>query len=200
MVQDFLTGIRLNRARGIPKICGREGRSLFLKSLGLFQGLRMLMTWASPKPIVFPVLIIAVLVALGCAEMNLKSPSPEVKTFFVAGQEADFLSASCASSGHVDLSAYSHLAGVKYPPTLKVDILNTAPSRPYKPFAVLEYEPSPNSASEDQMAGLMNRAREIGADALIICRPGEAQGLPGLPPSTKMQAVAIKYKLTHRPG
>jgi hypothetical protein len=132
--------------------------------------------------------------------MNLKSPSAEVRTFFVAGQEADFLSTSCASTGHVDLSAYSHLAGVKYLPTLKVDILNQPPSRPYKPFAVLEYEPSSNSVPDAQMEGLKNKAREIGADALIICRPGESQGLPGLPPSTKMQAVAIKYKLTNRPG
>ncbi len=161
---------------------------------------RMIMTWASPKRIVFPVLITAALVVLGCAEMNLKSPSSEVKTFFVAGQEADFLGTLCASSGHVDLSAYSHLAGVKYPPTLQVDILSQAPSRPYKPFAVLEYEPSSNSASEAQMEGLKSKAREIGADALIICRPGEQPALPGLPPSTKMQAVAIKYKLTPRPG
>ena len=100
----------------------------------------------------------------------------------------------------MDLSAYSHLAGVKYPPTLKVDILSQAPSRPYKSFAVLEYEPSSNSAPEAQMADLKKKAREIGADALIICRPGEKPELSGLPPSTKMQAVAIKYKLTHRPG
>ena len=46
------------------------------------------------------------------------------------------------------------------------------------------------------MEGLKNKAREIGADAIIICQPGVNQGLPGLPPSTKLQAVAIKYKLT----
>jgi hypothetical protein len=162
--------------------------------------IRMIMTWASSKLIVFPVLVNAALVVSGCAEMNVKSPSPEVKTFFVSGREADFLSTLCSSSAHVDLSAYSHLAGVKYPPTLKVDILTQPPSRPYKPFAVLEYEPPSSSAPEAQMEGLKNKAREIGADALIICRPGENSGLSGLPPSTKMQAVAIKYKLTREPG
>jgi hypothetical protein len=157
------------------------------------------MTWAFPKLSVFPVLVTAALMVLGCAETNLKSPSPEVKTFFVAGQEADYLSTASASSGHNDLSAYAHLAGVKYPPTLTVDILSQPPSRPYKSFAVLEYEPSSNSAPGAQMADLQKKAREIGADALIIYRPGEPPALPGLSPSTKMQAVAIKYKLTHRP-
>lgn len=157
----------------------------------------MIKPWTSLKNIGLPVLVAAALVVLGCAETNLKSPSSEVKTFFVAGQEADFLGTLCGASGHVDMSAYSHLAGVKYPPTLNVDILNQPPSRPYKSFAVLEYEPSSKSSPESPLEGLKNKAREIGADALIICRPGVDQGLPGLPPSTnKMQAVAIKYKLT----
>jgi hypothetical protein len=100
------------------------------------------------------------------------------------------------SSGYVDLSTYSHLSRVKYPPTLNVDVLNQLPSRPYKFFAVLEYESSAKSTSEALMGGLKNKAREIGADAIIICQPGVTQGLPGLLPSTKLQAVAIKYKLT----
>ncbi|MFZ5447212.1 MAG: hypothetical protein ACOZFS_01045 [Thermodesulfobacteriota bacterium] len=145
---------------------------------------------------IFPVLVTAILMGSGCAEFNLKSPSSEVKTFFVAGREADFLGILCSTSGSVDLSAYSHLAGVKYPPTLKVDVLNRPPSRPYHSFAVLEYESSSNSNSESLLEGLKKKAREIGADAIIICQPGESQGLPGLPHSTKRQAVAIKYKLT----
>jgi len=139
-------------------------------------------------------LVTAVLVVAGCAEFNLKSASPEVKTFFVAGQKADFLGTRCDTSGYVDLSAYSHLAGVKYPPTPRVEVLNQPPSRPYKSFAVLEYEPASHSAT--LIEGLKDKAREIGADAIILCEPGENQGLPGLPPSSKMQAVAIKYKLT----
>jgi hypothetical protein len=156
----------------------------------------MVMIWMPPKKIVFLVLVTAALVVSGCAEFDMKSPSQEVKTFFVAGHEADFLGALCGSSGYIDLSAYSHLAGVKYPPTLKVDVLSQPPPRPYKSFAVLEYESAAKSTSEALMEGLKNKAREIGADAIIICKPGVHQGLPGLPPSTKMQAVAIKYKLT----
>jgi hypothetical protein len=153
------------------------------------------------KGLVFLVLVTAGLVVVtGCAEYSLKSPSQEVKTFFVAGQEADYLGTLHDSSGCVDLSAYSHLAGVKYPPTLKVDVLNQPPSRPYKSFAVLEYEPASTSTSLRFMEGLKTKAREIGADAIIICQPGVNQGLPGLPPSTKMQAVAIKYKLTRGPS
>lgn len=151
---------------------------------------------AQRRNVILLVLVAVGLAVTGCAEYNLKSPSAEVKTFFVAGQEADFLGTQCGSAGYVDLSAYSHLAGVKYPPTLKVDVLNQPPSRPYKSFAVLEYSPSVNPASGALMEGLTGKAREIGADAIIICQPGQNQGLPGLPPSTKMQAVAIKYKLT----
>jgi hypothetical protein len=154
------------------------------------------MTWTSLKHLVLLVLVAAALLVCGCAETNLQSPSSEVKTFFMAGREADYLSTSCDSSGHADLSAYAHLAGVKYPPTLQVDILSQPPSRPYKSFAVLEYEPSGNSASEAQLENLKNKAMQIGADALIICRPGDNLGLSGLPASHRMQAVAIKYKLT----
>ena len=150
--------------------------------------------WAHWKNVAFGVLVTVGLVITGCADVNLKSPSAEVKTFFVAGHEADFLGTLCGSAGYVDLSAYSHLAGVKYPPTLKVDVLNQPPSRPYKSFAVLEYEPS--AAASGALEDLRGKAREIGADAIIICQPGQDQGLSGLPPSTKMHAVAIKYKLT----
>ena len=140
------------------------------------------------------------LVATGCTEYVLKSPSPDVKTFFVAGREANFLSTMNCSSGDVDLSAYSHLAGVKYPPTQRVDVLRQPPSRPYKSFAVLEYKPAASGSTDRQLEGLKSKAREIGADAIILCHPGVTQGLPGLPPSANLQAVAIKYKLTHGPG
>ena len=140
------------------------------------------------------------LVATGCTGSGLRSPSPDVKTFFVAGREANFLSTMNCSSGDVDLSAYSHLAGVKYPPTQRVDVLRQPPSRPYKSFAVLEYKPAASGSTDRQLEGLKSKAREIGADANILCHPGVTPGLPGLPPSANLQAVAIKYKLTHGPG
>lgn len=154
-----------------------------------------MINWARGENVIVLVLVAVGLMVTGCTAVNLKSPSAEVKTFFVAGHEADFLGTQCDRAGYVDLSAYSHLAGVKYPPTYKVEVLNQPPSKPYKSFAVLEYEPSA-TASGGSLEGLTGKAREIGADAIIICEPGQNQGLPGLPASSKMQAVAIKYKLT----
>jgi hypothetical protein len=141
-------------------------------------------------------LCLAVMGVSGCAAVNLKSPSQEVKAFFVAGNEASYLALKCPSSSYVDLSAYSHLMGIKYPPTLKVDVLSGPPPRPYKSFAVLEYEPSDNGKTEEVMEGLKNKAREIGADAIILSHSGLGQGLPGMPPTSKIQAVAVKYQLT----
>jgi hypothetical protein len=132
----------------------------------------------------------------GCAEINLKSPPQEVKAFFVAGKEANYLALQCPTSGSVDLSAYSHLMEIKYPRTTQVDVLRKAPSRPYKSFAVLECEPAPHSKSEEMVEGLKGKAREIGADAIILCGSGLDQGLPGMPPTSKLQAVAIRYILT----
>jgi len=132
----------------------------------------------------------------GCAEINRKSPSQEVKAFFVAGKEAHYLALQCPTSGSVDLSAYSHLMEIKYPPTLQVDVLRKAPSRPYKSFAVVECEPAPHSRPEVMVEGLKGKAREIGADAIILCQGGPDQGLPEIPPTAKMQAVAIRYILT----
>jgi hypothetical protein len=132
----------------------------------------------------------------GCAEINLKSPPNEVKAFFVAGKEAHYLALQCPTSGYVDLSAYSHLMGVKYPRTFQVDVLRNPPSRPYKSFAMLECELGPHSKSEEVVEGLKDKAREIGADAIILCQGGPDSGLPGITPGAIMQAVAIRYILT----
>ena len=74
------------------------------------------------------------------------------------------------------------------------------PSRPYKSFAVLQYNPAPQAKPEEVEAGLKDKAREIGADAIILCQTGADPKLPGLPPAAKMQAVAIKYILTSPPA
>jgi hypothetical protein len=119
-----------------------------------------------------------------------------VKAFFVAGNEASYRGLECPSSGYVDLSAYSHLMGVKYPRTFHVDVLKQPPSRPYKSFAMLECEPAPNSKPEEMVEDLRNKAKEIGADAIILCYSGSGQGLAVIPPTSKIQAVAIRYILT----
>ena len=117
----------------------------------------------------------------------------------MAGKEAQYLALQCPTSGSVDLSAYAHLTEVKYPPTFQVDVLRKPPSRPYQSFAVLEFDPAPHARPEEVEAGLKGKAREIGADAIILCQTGPDQKLPGIPPTAKMQAVAIKYIVTSTP-
>lgn len=149
---------------------------------------------------IFLFLVSAVMGVSGCAETNRVSPSQEVGAFFVAGQEAQYLALECPTSGSADLSAYAHLTGVKYPRTFQVDVLREPPSRPYKSFAVLQYNPAPQAKPEEVEAGLKDKAREIGADAIVLCQTGADPKLPGLPPTAKKQAVAIKYILTSPPA
>ena len=144
----------------------------------------------------------------GCANVNqpaqsqevtVRSQSQEVNAFFVAGNETRYRSLLTNSSGNVDLSAYSRQMGVKYPRTLQVDVLKAPPSRPYKSFAILECKPGPHSSSEEVLAGLKNKAREIGADAIILYGSGLDQGQSGIPPASTIQAEAIRYILTSSP-
>lgn len=141
----------------------------------------------------------AVMGVSGCAETSRLSPSQEVGAFFVAGKEAQYQALQCPTSGSVDLSAYAHLTGVKYPRTFQVEVLREPPSRPYKSFAVLEYNSTSPSEPEKVTAGLQDKAREIGADAIILCPTGADQKLPGIPAGGKIQAVAIKYIVTSPP-
>jgi hypothetical protein len=123
--------------------------------------------------------------------------SDEVNAFFVAGKEADYLGLQCYSPHALDLSAYDRQAGIKYPRTLRVDILTKPPARPFKTFAVLEYVPPASSPPRASLEKLKNKAREIGADALILCQAGSTPELQSLPPGGRVQAVAIKYKWVH---
>jgi hypothetical protein len=148
---------------------------------------------------IFLLLGSAVMGISGCGEINRRSPSQEVNEFFVAGKEAQYLALQCPTSGSVDLSAYAHLMQVKYPPTVQVDVLRQPPSRLYQAFAVLEFEPPPHTMAEEVVERLKGKAREIGADAIILCQPGPDQKLPGIPPTAKRQAVAIKYIMTSPP-
>jgi hypothetical protein len=165
------------------------------------------MIWLSPKNFlpgsVYAVAIClflgpAVMVFSGCAEINLQAPPQEVKTFFVAGREANYLGVLCLLPNAMDLSAYDQQMGIKYPPTFKVDVLNGPPSRSYKSFAVLESDHSSYANHEKLLEGFKDKAREIGADAIILCHAGPVQEIPGEWPTQRMQAVAIKYKLTGR--
>jgi hypothetical protein len=129
----------------------------------------------------------------GCAETKQRSPSQEVEAFFVAGKEAQYLGLQGLTSGYGDLSAYSHLMKANYPHTSQVDILRKPPSRRYQAFAELEYDPASPVKPEEEAAGLKDKAREIGADAIILGPFGPDQGLPRISSRGKLPAVAIKY-------
>jgi hypothetical protein len=166
----------------------------------LFQAEQKNMRLKNPYAVtLFLFLGAAALSVSGCAEPSRVSPSHEVGAFFVAGKEAQYLALQCPTSGSIDLSAYAHLAGVKYPRTVHVDVLREPPSRPYQSFAVLEYDPAPQAKPGEVEAGLTDKAQEIGADAIILCQNGPGQRLPGISPTAKMQAVAIKYIITSPP-
>lgn len=144
----------------------------------------------------------------GCANVNqqaqsqeviVRSQPQEVNAFFVAGNETSYRSLLTNSSGHADLSAYSRQMGIKYPRTLQVDVLKAPPSRPYKSFAILEYRPGPHSSSEEVLAAIKNKAREIGADAIVLYGSGRDLGQSGIPPAATIQAEAIRYILKSSP-
>jgi hypothetical protein len=157
---------------------------------------------------IFLFLALAVTGFSGCANVNppvqsqevtVRSQSQEVNAFFVAGNETRYRTLLTDSSGNVDLSAYSRQMGIKYPRTVQVDVLKAPPSRPYKSFAILECKPGPHSSSEEVLAGLKNKAREIGADAIILYSPGLDQGQSGISPASTIQAEAIRYILKSSP-
>ena len=135
--------------------------------------------------------LLLVLTAWGCAGVSEKYPSDEAKAYFAAASEANYLGVLCLSPQHVDLSAYTSYMGVKYPPTAVVEVLSEPPSRPYQAFAVLQSPASQSSqnVSPTVLAQLTAKAKAIGADAIIICRP------PATDQTAKAEAVAIKYRL-----
>jgi hypothetical protein len=116
----------------------------------------------------------------------------------VAANEANYLGVMSMSPNQVDLSGYTHLMGIQYPPTQKVDVLSSPPSRRYQAFAVLESSIPFAAETYDPalLEGLKNKARAIGADAIILCHPTDRLALmSGLEKSSKIVALAIKYRL-----
>lgn len=92
-------------------------------------------------------------------------------------------------------------SGVQYPPSSKVDILLAPPSRPYKQIAILE---SKAGTSTTAMARIRERAKEIGADAVMpidsqtntsVITGYGAKGSFFMTPitQTSVSMVAIKY-------
>ena len=133
--------------------------------------------------------------AYGCAGAGEKSSSDEVKAFFGAANEANFLGSMCMSPQYKDLSAYNSFMGVKYPPTDSVEVLSGPPSRPYQAFAVLQGPASSSpTATPDVLAQLTTKAKAMGADAIILCQqPGGPEQKGAVRPA-KVEAVVIKYR------
>jgi len=141
----------------------------------------------------FWLLLLLALVAFGCAGVSETSPSHEVKAFFMAANEANYLGLMCMSPQYLDLSAYSSFMGVRYPPTDSVEVLSGPPSRPYQAFAVLQGPSSPTD-TPDLLTQLTTKAKALGADAIILCRqPGGSEPTDAVRPA-KVEAVVIKYR------
>ncbi len=141
------------------------------------------------------ILLLLALMVYGCAGTGEKSSSDEVKAFFMAANEANFLGLTCMSPQSKDLSAYSSFMGVKYPPTDSVEVLSGPPSRPYQAFAVLQGPASSSPiATPGLLAHLTTKAMAMGADAIILCpQPGGPEQTGAVRPA-KVEAVVIKYR------
>jgi hypothetical protein len=150
------------------------------------------------------ILLSAAVLTAGCATVERQSAPHEVKVFFGAANAANFQGIQRGSGKQLDLSGYTHLMEVQYPPTQTVEVLNRPPSRPYQAFAVLETSlPSSTPTYDPKMLdSIKDKARAIGADAIIFCGPQDRMGLPGLENSSNLAAVAVKYRVegqTRRP-
>jgi hypothetical protein len=142
------------------------------------------------------ILLFLALMAYGCAGAAEKSSSDEVKAFFMAANEANFLGLTCMSPQYKDLSAYSSFMGVKYPPTASVEVLSGPPSRPYQAFAVLQGPASIlPTVTPELLSQLTTKAKAMGADAIILCRQQGGPEQTGAVPPAKVEAVVIKYRL-----
>jgi hypothetical protein len=132
------------------------------------------------------------LIAWGCVGVKEKYPSAEAKAYFTAANEAYYRGLLQQFPQCVDLSPYTIYLGIKFPPTTTVEVLSEPPSRSYQAFAVLQgpgASDSPASwpVSSTVLAQFINKAKAIGADAIIICRGGYQPA--------SVEAVAIKYRL-----
>jgi hypothetical protein len=56
---------------------------------------------------------------------------------------------------------------VRYSPSTNVEILSAPPTKPYKAIAILETAGAANAPLPDLLESMRQRAKEIGADAVI---------------------------------
>ena len=97
--------------------------------------------------------------------------------------------------------------GTVYPPTQYVDVLDSAPSRPYVEIGVIDAPGEPGVLRAQLMAQVRTSAQKIGADAVILQDTSrQAPSTPRLNPTTgqyetiggqmitSFKGIAIKYK------
>lgn len=91
----------------------------------------------------------------------------------------------------------------QYPPTTLVEVLNSAPARPYIRLAELETEAPPKAPTAKMLESLVEKAKRLGADAVVLTgdevRPEEPMycscgGLIMLPARRVIESLAIRYR------
>jgi len=93
-------------------------------------------------------------------------------------------------------SGYTLLKNTQYAPTENVEVLFEPPIKPYESFAMIEARSYtvPRATIPDLINELKNKAKNLGADAIIISnKAGEVVYLGGQTAPT-LNAIAIKYK------
>lgn len=94
-----------------------------------------------------------------------------------------------------------------YPPTQYVELLDSAPSRPYVEIGVIDVPGEPGALRAQVLAQVRTSAQQIGADAVILHDTSrQAPSTPRLNPTTgqydtiggqlipSFKGIAIKYK------
>lgn len=99
------------------------------------------------------------------------------------------------------------VGGAVYPPTQYVEVLERAPSRPYKEIGTIDAPGEPGTLRTQMLAKISTKAQQLGADAVVlqdVSRPGPV--VTRLNPTTgnyettggqmipAFKGVAIKYQ------
>lgn len=94
-----------------------------------------------------------------------------------------------------------------FPPTEYVEVLESAPARPYREIGVIDAPPEPGALRTQVVAQILQGARQLGADAVILQDLSRtAPTAPRLNPTTgtydmtggdlvpAFKGIAIKYR------
>ncbi len=85
----------------------------------------------------------------------------------------------------------SAVGNTSYPPTEYVAMLDTPPTRAYEQIGVIDVAGEPGSFRSQVLAQVSQRARQMGADAVILQDVSRAA-----PPGTKLNPTTGTYETT----